>query len=236
MAVPAALALSTVACQQLLGLGDYKDCSDPKVQCDTVSDSSVPDADVPDTSVDAGLDADADATILPLPDGSSTSDWATFHMPHTQDGGILDGASLNQGGNTGDLGQGRDPTNMSVQPDTQFPDGGLTVAFDAVTNRVWIIDATEALVGSFAEAQARCALRKARVPSRIELVSLLDPTVTGKNGMIRREVGTFETPRFWSSTVASRNPPVVTFWTVDFLEGKTSKQEKDRKYGVLCVR
>ena len=235
MAVPAVLALGTVACQQLLGLGDYKDCSDPKILCDTVSDSSVPDVDVPDTSVDASRDADADV-FLPLPDGSSTSDWATFPMPHTLGGGILDATSLSEGGNDADLGQPGSPTDMQVQPDPLFLDAGLSVASDRVTRRVWIIDPTETLVASFDEAQTRCSLRKARVPSRIELVSLLDPTVTGKGGMIRPEVGTFETPRFWSSTVASRNPPVVTFWTVDFQAGTTSKQDTNRKYGVLCVR
>jgi hypothetical protein len=231
MAVPAVLALGTVACQQLLGLGDYKDCSDPKILCDTVSDSSVPDVDVPDTSVDASRDADADVMLPPLPDGSSTSDWATFHMPHTPDGGILDGASLNQGGNPADLGQGRDPTNITVQADPMFPDA--SVAFDAVTSRVWLVETEQTLVSSFAAAQAKCAARKARLPSRIELISLLDPTIAGENGMIRREVGTYRVPEFWTSTVASRNP--ITFWVVDFKSGATKKTDGNA-YGVLCVR
>jgi hypothetical protein len=232
----AALALGTVACQQLLGLGDFKDCDDTTVTCDTVPESGVPDVDIPDTSVDAAKDALADV-LPPLPDGSSTSDWATFRMPHTQDGGILDGASLNEGGNTADLGQGRDPTNISVQADPMYPDA--SIAFDAVTNRVWLVETEQTLVSSFAAAQAKCASRKARVPSRIELISLLDPTIPGENGMIRREVGTYRVPEFWTSTVASRNAATgVLFWIVDFKKGATAPHNPTpgNSYGVLCVR
>ncbi len=237
MAVPAVLALGTVACQQLLGLGDYKDCSDPKVTCDTAPDSSLPDVDVPDTSVDAGKDSEADV-LPPLPDGSSTSDWATFHMPHTQDGGILDGASLNQGGNPADLGQGRDPTNLVVRADTGLDAGrDGSVAEDRVTGRVWIDDSiNENPVPTFDLAQQRCKTLNGRVPSRIELISLLDPTLSGSNKMLPREVGQYATLRFWTSTVASRTSAGTTFWTVDFAAGATAKNDATLKYGVLCVR
>lgn len=233
----AALALGTVACQQLLGLGDFKDCDDTTVTCDTVPESGVPDVDIPDTSVDAAKDALADV-LPPLPDGSSTSDWATFRMPHTQDGGILDGASLNEGGNTADLGQGRDPTNLVVRADTS-PDAGpdATVAEDRVTGRVWLDDSiNETPVATFSAAQQRCKTLNGRVPSRIELISLLDPTLSGSNKMLPREVGQYATLRFWTSTVASRTAAGTTFWTVDFALGATAKNDSTLKYGVLCVR
>lgn len=225
----AALAFASVAaCQQLLGLDVLKNCDEtPCIDAGAANDATT------DGQVDTGADVVApdagDATLPPFPDGSTGSDWITFRMPW------IDGGNLN--GDAGLTFENR--FNPAEQQRFTFSDGGK-VAQDLVSLRGWLVASGSFTTSSFESAAGFCTDKGARLPTRIELMSVLDPTEPLDGGMIRRELSAarhFTNPVFWSAT-ATRNDGGFTFWIVDFGRGKSFRAAAigGAEYGVLCVQ
>lgn len=225
----AATIAALVGCQQLLGLDGYKNCADG--ECDGGADAT-PDVLPGDGGQDAGADADADAGPV-FPQGSSGSDWITFRIPWV-DGGFVDASGFTN------------PNHFAYEPfpgdyQSMIPvDAGRSAAvLDSATKRTWIVFPGTTLSGTFAGANTTCEALGARVPTRIELVSVLDPTQTGSGGMIRREVlpPGASARRYWSSTAVAAAGGTFKFWVLDAATGTTSLVDATSpvELGVLCV-
>jgi hypothetical protein len=236
--VAAALAstlLALAACQQLLGIDKLKNCNEEVCDASTPppddgsTDGTTPEGGGPDGSIDAA----PDVFLPPFPDGSTGSDWVNFRMPYA-DGGRLDGSES-------PVGQS-DFRYAPLVGDLQTFDlkviEGVSVADDLVTKRRWVVTSGTQKT-SFDGAKAECALRAARVPSRIELLSLLDPGQRGDAGMVRPEVlevgVNISNLAFWSSTANREDDGGISFWVVDFAQGRT-RRAVGGSFGVLCVR
>lgn len=243
LATGAFVLLSLAACQQLLGLDKLKNCDDGEC-ADASSQPDASDGSIPDggPDADAGDGGDVPDTSIPFPDGSTPSDWVNFRMPATT-GGLVDAASF-----SGDAAILKEdaailayrPGNAYLQTfSTVMTDAG-PLPFDNVSKRTWI--ALELATGSFDSAQKQCALVDGRVPSRIELVSLLEPSKPGDAGYVRPEAfGGKPVPQnlaFWSSTVSRDGDGGFSFWIMDFSTGTTFRQAAvgGTQRGILCVR
>ena len=222
------------ACQQLLGLDKLKNCDQGGCDASTLpedgsTDGTTPEGGGPDTSTDAT----PDVLLPPFPDGSTGSDWVNFRMPYA-DGGRLDGSESPSG--QGDFRY--NPLARDLQTFDLRVIDGVAVADDLVTMRRWIVTSGTQKT-SFDGAKAECALRQARVPSRIELLSLLDPGQRGDAGMVRPEVlevgVNISNLAFWSSTANREADGGISFWIVDFAQGRT-RRAIGGSFGVLCVR
>jgi hypothetical protein len=118
-------------------------------------------------------------------------------------------------------------------PMTYATDGG-TVVVDAVTKLEWQKTASTSM--SYGDAVAFCAkiapAKAWRVPTRIELVSLLDETA---NPRIAAVFGTTPGTFFWSAS----QPEDGSRWLVDFGKNSPMVQARDEAGGsfpVRCVR
>jgi hypothetical protein len=225
--VVGASALALVACDAILDLGQYHDvaCAEG---CDSgTKDSGTlpgPDA-VADTAMmlesgaDASADADADAGDVSLPDSEPVPTghelWAHWPMPNP------------------DAALGPESSTALPNPMTYDAgaDGGAAVVYDVVTKLTWSRQAKSAT--SYDGAWAACSLGTGwRVPTRIELVSLIDFT----------RIPTLDTTTFldaggaltWtSSAVAGDGGPSGYYWVVDFGTGLTAQGGTPSQ--VLCV-
>ncbi len=226
------------ACQQLLGLDKLKNCNEEECDASTSPTDSSTDGST-DSSPDAredGTAPDASDASVPYPDGSTGSDWVYFRMPWV-DGGYLDGSGSTVDGGTEQTFENQFPVASDRQAFAPGTLDGGSFTRDTVSNITWVIG-PDVYETSFAAAQARCAGNGTRVPSRIELISLLDPTQTD-GGMMRREPLGGKTPAkpaYWSSTAFRGDGGAFTFWIVDFGQGKTFRTSGGDSYGVLCVR
>ncbi len=250
-------ALGAGACANLIGLDKFVDCTESPNQCDgggpgdvDVPDTFVPDVVQPDAGPDgdAAPDADADADAQPpLPDGSVASDWAKYLVPH-YDGGRVD-ASLLPGADAAIVGPG---TVEGAFASGAVFDGGVYVNLRLLltvpqTVSTWLRTPTEVIKSTFDQAQQHCSGLGGRVPTRIELLMLLDsterPDGSAEPFMLRREVWpTMGLPvnyatGYWTSTVV-RTDASVDFWVVDFKSGAVRRQPSSQmaNWGVLCVK
>jgi hypothetical protein len=226
--------LALVACDAILDLGQYTnvacsgDCDDAGKESGTVAprDAS-PDVEDAFTGIEGGVDAgdggtDADATILTTPDGgypapTGHETWAHWPMPNPD-------ASLGPESSTAL------PNQMGY---TTGADGGGSVAYDTVTKLTWWRQALAA--STYDEAWLACTKLGAgngwRVPTRIELVSLIDFT----------RVPTLETTTFvdagavatWTSSSVPGEDGSAGYWAVDFSNGLTVYGVSPMQ--VLCV-
>jgi len=229
-----ALAFALAACDLLLGLDSYRD-----VACafDCGADAG-PDAgsllvfdalqasDVPGSAGGEGsAPGDGATDVVMVPDGgwpipTAHETWAHWPMPNP-DAGIAPGSS-------------------TLLPNTMAYDAGadgqaLTV-YDLVTHLRWSRQALPA--SDYDRAWGECtSLQGAgwRVPTRIELVSLVDFTQASESATL--DPNAFSkvpaVPTWTSSAVAGDDGP-AGYWSVDFATGLTSNSGQPAEQ-VLCV-
>ena len=185
------------ACQLVLGLDEYTKGTDA---------GGVLEAGSPDGG-EGGIDAEA------LPDVfSKPVTWAHWRMPNPP--GL--------GGDSGSIYNG----STFVQLGTFAPDGGdasysvytdrLLAEPDAGTGLQWFFPPELTAPSTEGVAEAACAQRGARLPTRIELVTLLDfstPSERRMPGLLTNAVGK---KRYWTSSPVRPFEGSVRFWTVSF--------------------
>ncbi|MBK6465099.1 MAG: DUF1566 domain-containing protein [Myxococcales bacterium] len=241
-------ALGAGACGNLIGLDKFVDCTEFSDLC---TDGGAGDVDTPDgvgpdvVQPDGGHDADADADAdagPPLPDGSVGSDWAKYRVPN-YDGGRVDAAAV------------ANPTYVSAGTvgaafvDGGSFDGGVAVSLQwstsaaSETTSTWLRTPDDEVVQTFDKAQSHCVKLGGRVPTRIELLMLLDSTQRDTDGsafMLRPEVRPSDglvaghPTAYWTST-ALRGDGGIDFWVVDFKSGAV-RLTRSEFLGVLCIR
>lgn len=209
--VLAALPL-TAACQILIGLDGY----------DKVDASA-------DAATDAAPDADADAPDVSLPDAFyKPTAWADSRMPNPSfDSGI--DALFNTVSYVELLDASTDVSVPFAVRDTT--DGG--------PNRTWLKVPSAAPYGTEAEAESYCGSRGAtiggkwRLPTRIELVSLIDFTRAPAIDPLFLQAA----QRFWTaSAYRPYNPKLgLQYWTVDFASGVVRPSTATLPCYALCV-
>jgi hypothetical protein len=161
IALTAAFAVPALAaCSALVGLDGFDKVACVK-DCDAGSDVADviirPDVQTPDGGDGGGADAPAD-TSIPIPEGASPTSWARWPMPNPADAGGLLGSEFSYAVNA---------------------DNTVT---DLRTNLVWGLVVGAAQSTSFDQAIKYCDTydtdggTKWRLPSRIELVTLIDYT------------------------------------------------------------
>ncbi|MGO9834193.1 MAG: DUF1566 domain-containing protein [Polyangiaceae bacterium] len=213
------LAAAAAGCDALLGLGQFKDvpcafdCPDARMEAGTpdASDSGVPSdsGDASDASDgDASDSADAfDATLVPdaldefvPPEAASPHQtWAHWPMPNP-DAAIA-------------------PDSSTLLPNQMAYDAGADgSALDTVTGLTWEVGSQAA--SDYVDASNYCQRIGMRLPTRIELVSLVDFT---KSPSIDDSVFPDTQPyAYWTSSVvwADGGPDsAVQYWSVSFNDG-----------------
>ncbi|MBL8607747.1 MAG: DUF1566 domain-containing protein [Myxococcales bacterium] len=214
--VLALVSTSVVACNAILGLNDFEKV--PELA--DASFDAAPDQLTPDASPDVGPPPIPTGTAPPL------TRWARWHMPDAVQVPPYGGAGAKFGPSYSDA-------------------GAADFVVDNVTNLVWLKKVFPA--DSFQQAVQRCAEApnagagfKWRVPSRIELVTLLDHTKTGvridpvfneriDSGLVPPAGGVH-----WTGSVAYPVVDVVNFWVVDFTSGQVRRSATATS--VRCVR
>jgi hypothetical protein len=222
------------ACDVLLGLGNYRDGDDAatdapaEAQVEAGMDGAV-DAPVdahPDAHAGTDADADADAAVGENEAGidgpTLLQRWAQWPMPNPD-------ASI--GGDSSVL----LPNPMSYDAGDEgglvVVDGGGLVVLDEVTGLAWERDGSTNLM-SYKDAATRCARIQMRLPTRIELVSLIDftqtPTIAGA-----MFPGT-QSNVYWTSSTypveAGAQP-----WYVNFADGTVNHYPVQTNCYVRCV-
>jgi len=209
--VAVASALAFVGCNALVGLDGFD-----KVGCARDCDAAPDVPNVPDAGPD-GSDASPDV-VVPIPDGASPASWARWPMPNPPDGGGLLGTDFDYvtGG-----------------------DGGVVT--DRRTNLVWGLRAGAAQSNDFDAAIRYCDGYepgvKWRLPTRIELVTLIDFTRTNP-AIDTSHFPTDQVPAGWYWTSSVVRPPTLPyrFWAVDFATGAVSDSPPSGARNVLCVK
>jgi hypothetical protein len=222
--VAALLALGAAACDALLGLGQYKDCSE--VGC--------PPIDASDEVFDAAEASQASDA------GSSSSGDAGDASPEGGDGAAEGGGRMQDGAGPGDgsasvrewarwpmpnpdASAGGD--SAALLPNTMVYDAGDggpgATVFDTVTGLTWQQDGSQ-IVNSEQEAVSYCATLPSpmRLPTRIELVSIVD--FTQQNPAIDQAVFTGTQSYYWTSSPVAQpsgSDGAMLYWTVDFTDG-----------------
>lgn len=214
MLVVSGLLGAAPACQQVLGLDRYD-----KVDASACSGTDCNEGGIDVITVEAGGDSGFE-----LPDGAAeATSWAAWPMPNPPyDAGAWDRDAY--------------PLNFENAGKT---DAGPIV--DKVTNLVWQSDGgSQAGFQTFEEAKAYCdgvteAGLKWRLPTRIELVTLLDNTA---------DAGSYVEPPFalkagpyWTSSLVrpiKQIPP--QFWDVDFSTALVTPLAGSAAAHVECVR
>ena len=220
------ISLALVACDTLLGLGQYDE-----VACATPCDSGTPEGGAMVDASDAGMviesgsdaEAGADADAGTVPDGgyppatAAHEIWAHWPMPNP------------------DAAIGLESSTPLPHPMTYSlaADGGGVTAYDVVTKLSWWRQALSAM--TYDVAGSACANVSPgggwRVPTRIELVSLIDFTRTP----------TIETATFldagglhtWTSSAVPGDGGPSGYWDVDFATGLTGHGTSPTQ--VICV-
>jgi hypothetical protein len=221
LAAVAMLATSALACDALIGLDAYSDVDGSsesgQVDGDDTVDSPVdmtnpevsPPPDGPEGSIgsDAGDAADGDASIYdgPVYDGLPlTAFWARWPMPNP-DAAIAPGADAML------------PNPMSY---AGGGDAGPTVV-DNVTHLTWRTMAAAATSSDEASMACQQLGTGWRVPTRIELVSLIDftqqPTIDNATFP-----GTMQAA-FWTASIVPVDASPPEYWVVDFGSGFTKQ-------------
>ena len=139
--------------------------------------------------------------------------WATWPMPNAQLPGL-------------------------ANPQSYDTTSNRLVVTDLVTNLMWQRDVENTFV-PFDDAQRACAALRLighddwRLPSRIELISLLDMARTQPS--INTEAFPNAPPEwFWTSTTASDDP--TSAWYVYFYAGYPKTDSKGNRFSYRCVR
>lgn len=207
MLAAGALAALLIACNALVGLDKFD-----KVECTRDCDAGPPDNYVPPPD-EAGRDAPPVEASIPLPDGASPTSWARWIMPNPPDAG------------------GR------VGSDFAYTLNGDASVTDDVTGLVWSTATDTAGDDQFSKAQQICKeLAPAgtwRLPTRIELVTLIDYTrATGTHDPRMPALGGW----VWTSSVV--RPPTLPykFWSVNFATGEVGTPPPGSPLKVICVR
>jgi hypothetical protein len=228
----AAVLASFAACDSLIGLGQYS-----VVPADAAADSTgggtsdaLDENDSTTNPLDAGPGDAGDASDVtvvdatpeaaPPPDVSVDAPslvtlWAQWPMPNPDAAIAPDSGTLLPNQMAYDLG----------------PDGGSTTAYDTVTKLTWL-RAPES-VTSYAEAVNYCVPKGFAVPTRIQLVSLIDFTqgsVTINPSAFSQVMGVATCT---SSVVITDGAPTANYWTVNFNTATTSTTAPCSQ--VLCV-
>lgn len=199
------------ACNVVLGLGDYE-----KVDADGGAADAASEADVlfvPDAPIDAPIDVEA-GTYDPA------HAWANWPMPNPNN----DAGYANQ---------------------TTYEAGSdAAVVLDTLTELQWEnVGANTPSVRSVEDAQAYCTSRAStgfasfndwRLPTRIELVSLIDYTRAPGMAIDPAFASTPADP-FWSSSPVGK-PHVAQTWRVDFDTGEVRIASAGSMARVRCVR
>jgi hypothetical protein len=198
--------LLAFACNGIVGLDDYEKVSCTGGRCDGGAPDALTDVVIDGNRADARVDASG---TLPV-------SWAHFRMPNY----VVDG--------------GPDANLMAYTPAS----GGI---LDTVTKLVWrepIPDA-ERNARTWEEAQKICAAagpEKWRLPSRIELVTLLDLT---QRPAVDKVFQSTDEMAYWTTSEVRGLPAADRRrWTVNFTESAgvgTAKENGDRA-GVRCVK
>ncbi len=180
-----------------------------------------------DSALDGSLESgpvDSGSDVFSLPDGiSEASSWARWRMPNT-----LSEVKL-----------GAPDANLRA-----FDAGTAGVLFDEVTGLYWSMSVGPATT-SFEEANAYCAQLPGgwRLPTRIELVSLLDSTRAGTSALVFP-------PEFDPALADGGSPPLIwtssdyrpilnnalQYWYVSSTFGEVIAAPNNSAAGVLCVR
>lgn len=215
IAVGSALVGFVAACNLIAGFDAYRDCKT----------LSCPDAAGDTGDVDAGGQDASDAAPPPDAfsfDGPSVgTSWATGIMPNP----VYDAAVTA-------LPVGSLHFEPGYTPSTY--DGGAVLT-DPVTQLSWLLDVQSTASGGEPAAEAFCKAQGAgwRVPTRIELLTLLDFT---------QPSSPYDPPQFNSSLAShtiwtispDRNDP-SRFWVVNFGGGTASTQPSSSDGYALCV-
>lgn len=228
-----ALGASALACDALLGLGKYSepDCIDcdqsvgPVEGGDDASDAGM-DASMPDVA-EGGLTPDASdgaPDTSPVFDGATgdgpplTELWARWHMPNPD----------------ASTAPGVDAAGPLPNPMTYIDGAVASTVFDVITGLTWSTMSSPA--SDFAHASSACALLGTgwHVPTRIELVSLVDFTQPFGSATIDPVAfPSTQTVRYWTSSQVPGDGSTV-YWTVDFSNGLA--QQWPSATDVRCVK
>ena len=235
--VAGSVVVVAAACNSITGLNDFE-----KVDCvgacggsgggaDASSDTTSPDAttDATAADVDGGPDVEDsgsdvvkdavdpwDGTIDAMDGGvvDPRTRWARFKMPHevVPEGGTAPGPT---------------PADAAAF-DADF--------LDKVTGLKWGVTEAEGAV-TYGEAVAICADQSGastyRLPTRIELVTLLEP---GRNPPYHSVFGdTIENYYWTASDVFSLDPSESKRWVVDFRDGFVTTRDETQKAHVRCI-
>ncbi len=224
VAAGAALLLAAFpACQQVLGLDRYE-------KVDASPDCTGTGCDEGGVDVIATVDADDSGSFV-LPDGvAEATSWAAWPMPNPPF----------------DAGAAWDATAYPLH----FENAGLIDAglvFDNVTKLFWRQVGSQSPVKSFAAAKGFCddlgadAGTKWRVPTRIELITLLDNRGVNDAGAAYVQTPIALTAGvYWTASVVrpvKAIPP--SFWMVNFANAGLDQQQDEQKSTsayVECVR
>jgi hypothetical protein len=198
-----------VACNGLIGLDDFERVECTGGKCDGGG--------IEGGGFDGGGDATPDGPVNVVDAaGTLPVSWAHFRMPnYPQDGGP-------------------DANLMSYEPTT----GGV---HDKVSGLVWREPIAEKGPHSFDDAKAICEAAPSgpwRLPSRIELVTLLDLT-QGSPSIDKATFPSTEAIAYWTSSVVrdTSGAPTNQIWTVDF-GGSPGVDQTDATgtAGVRCIK
>jgi hypothetical protein len=224
-------ALALMACDAILDLGQYTNDGQCSYECEAGYESSVappndaaPDVADSSTSIEGGADAEggrdsgaeADVTVPTMPDSgwpvpTGHETWAHWPMPNP-DAALSDESSTAL------------PHPMAYDAGVE---GGSAIAYDAVTGLGWWRQAMPAT--TYDDAWSACVNLAGtwRVPTRIELVSLIDFT----------RVPTIQTATFldagavtWTSSAVAGDE---SYWAIDFGTGLTVQGGSPTQ--VICV-
>ncbi len=231
----AALGAAVAACDSILGLGNYHDVAcDPNLgNCDAGDGGGSLDAFPHDSTLldvfdagavdatDSGVPVDASPEAMPAPDApydapSVKALWARWKMPNP-DAAIYPGASTLL------------PNPMAYDAGA---DGGATTALDLVTGLTWWRAALSATSGS--QAETVCQGIGFHVPTRIQLVSLIDFTQPGPTIDTTTFQGVNAGYVWTSSQVIVNGAWNGNYWTVNFSNGLVSANADGAQ--VLCIQ
>jgi hypothetical protein len=222
-----------IACTGILGIDNYKEvpcrfeagCDDQSaadIVLDTTDSSSTQDVGS-DAAPDIGS---TDVVITP----EANLFWARWRMPNPADAasmpgldGAVDGAR--------DCASSLLPNAVSYDASAEAGDGGIDTVYDNVTQLTWQMDGSTHLTTAV-EASNYCATLGPgswRLPTRIELVSLIDFTRNGPS--IDPVFSGTQSDTYWSSSVASGDP--AHYWMVSFTDGTVSTGTANN---VRCVQ
>lgn len=190
-----------VACNQILGTDKFSD-GDPLVPDSSTGEASTTDA----SQIDSGsTDASKDVQVIILPTGAQPSTWAHWRMPD----------SLNLFPDGGPANGGATPSYAKVT-DAGLEGGAVA---DLVTKLTW--SATLPSVDTFEEARDACKNKLGsgwRLPTRIELVSILDHSVKDNKTATPRIDPIFDSKNgfYWTSSPVQPLTKPLVFWKVNF--------------------